>query len=289
MFKPFGENIFRYDVNSLYPYAMKTFPMPIGNIKFFEGNILDIETKAFGFFKCIITAPKDIKHPIIQTKFDTGNGLRTLSPVGTWTDILFSEEMFNAMKYGYKFEILSGYTFDKEYIFNDYVNELYEIKKASNKNEPMYLISKLLLNSLYGRFGMDYKLNKHNFIDNNELYNYIDNYTIENIIPLNNNLSLISYFDNNKYKNILLSKDSKNNISISIASAISAYARIHMSQFKNNPNYELYYSDTDSIDINKPLPNNFIFSYLMISFLIFYYLSLFYFIIYLFSLYYLIL
>jgi hypothetical protein len=98
----------------------------------------------------------------------------------------------------------------------------------------MYLISKLLLNSLYGRFGMDYKLNKHNFIDNNELYDYIDNYTIENIIPLNNNLSLISYFDNNKYKNILLSKDSKNNISISIASAISAYARIHMSQFKNN-------------------------------------------------------
>ena len=258
MFKPFGENIFRYDVNSLYPYVMKTFLMPVGNIKFFEGNILDIEPNAFGFFKCIITAPKDIKHPILQTKFDTGNGIRTLSPVGTWTDILFSEEMFNAMKYGYKFEILSGYTFDKEYIFNDYVSELYEIKQSHSKDDPMYLISKLLLNSLYGRFGMDYKLNKHIFIDNNELYDYIDNYTIENIIPLNNNLSLISYLDNNKYKNILLSKDSKNNISISIASAISAYARIHMSQFKNNSDYDLYYSDTDSIDINKPLPSNFI-------------------------------
>jgi hypothetical protein len=31
-----------------------------------------------------------------------------------------------------------------------------------------------------------------------------------------------------------------------------------MSQFKNNPNFVLYYSDTDSAYINKPLPNNMI-------------------------------
>jgi hypothetical protein len=34
---------------------------------------------------------------------------------------------------------------------------------------------------------------------------------------------------------------------------VTAYARIYMSQFKNNPDFELYYSDTDSIDISKPL------------------------------------
>jgi hypothetical protein len=108
------------------------------------------------------------------------------------------------------------------------------------------------------KFGMDYRLFTHNFIDDNELYDYIDKYTIENIIPLDNNKSLISYLDDNKYKNILLSKDSKNNISISIASAITAYARIHMTQFKNNPNIDLFYTDTDSIDINKPLPDKYI-------------------------------
>jgi hypothetical protein len=31
-----------------------------------------------------------------------------------------------------------------------------------------------------------------------------------------------------------------------------------MSQFKNNPNFRLYYSDTDSIYIDRPLPDNFI-------------------------------
>src|ERR1700744_2757082 len=46
------------------------------------------------------------------------------------------------------------------------------------------------------------------------------------------------------------------NVSIPIAAAITAYARIHMSQFKKNINYELYYSDTDSIYIDKPLDDS---------------------------------
>jgi DNA polymerase elongation subunit (family B) len=31
-----------------------------------------------------------------------------------------------------------------------------------------------------------------------------------------------------------------------------------MSQFKNNPNFNLFYSDTDSIYIDRPLPDEFI-------------------------------
>ena len=38
VYKPIGENIYRYDVNSLYPYVMREFPMPVGNITYFEGS-----------------------------------------------------------------------------------------------------------------------------------------------------------------------------------------------------------------------------------------------------------
>jgi DNA polymerase type B, organellar and viral len=83
MFIPFGTNVYGYDVNSLYPTVMKNQYMPIGNITFFEGDIREVDKKAFGFFEVEITAPDNIKHPILQTKVDTGNGLRTISPLGT--------------------------------------------------------------------------------------------------------------------------------------------------------------------------------------------------------------
>jgi hypothetical protein len=44
-------------------------------------------------------------------------------------------------------------------------------------------------------------------------------------------------------------------INVAIASAISAYARIKMSSFKNNPLFKLYYSDTDSAVVDRPLPS----------------------------------
>lgn len=51
-------------------------------------------------------------------------------------------------------------------------------------------------------------------------------------------------------------------INVAIASAITSYARIHMSQFKNNPDFKLYYTwrsqDTDSGVFNKPLPDHMI-------------------------------
>ena len=41
--------------------------------------------------------------------------------------------------------------------------------------------------------------------------------------------------------------------SIAIASAVTAYSRVYMSQIKNDPNINLYYSDTDSAFTDKPL------------------------------------
>jgi hypothetical protein len=48
------------------------------------------------------------------------------------------------------------------------------------------------------------------------------------------------------------------NVSIAIAAAITAYSRIHMTQFKNNPKINLYYTDTDSIYTDSKLDDYFI-------------------------------
>lgn len=69
--------------------------------------------------------------------------------------MLFSEEMYNAEKYGYKFNIIWGYVFEKDNIFKNYVDFLYAIRSNYPKTDPMNFITKILMNSLYGRFGMN--------------------------------------------------------------------------------------------------------------------------------------
>src|ERR1700710_716616 len=73
--------------------------------------------------------------------------------------MIYSDEMHNAIKYGYHacaVEILRGYYFDKqEIIFKEYIQELYQLRLTYDKQHPMNFIAKILMNSLYGRFGMN--------------------------------------------------------------------------------------------------------------------------------------
>jgi hypothetical protein len=264
MYKPSPINnskIYCYDVNSLYPFVMSKFKLPVGNPTYFTGDITKIDKNAFGFFYCNITAPVKLDHPILQTHIKTKDGIRTVSPLGTWNDILFSEEMYNAKKYGYKFEILWGYTFKSDYVFKDFVKDLYTIRLEYPKSDPMNYIAKIILNSLYGRFGMDDNFTYSSIMGKKDYDNFekLDkNNSIIDVIDLDTNYLVQCKNPQVELDTLLDNASEVHNINIAIASAITAYSRIHMSQFKNNKDYNLYYSDTDSIYIDKPLDDSFI-------------------------------
>jgi len=99
--KGFFIKLFYYDVNSLYPYVMAYFDMPIGKPVAFEGDIRKIEPNAFGFFYCKITSPNDLELPLLQRRIKTDQGTRTIAGLGTWDGWIFSTEMDNVVKYGY--------------------------------------------------------------------------------------------------------------------------------------------------------------------------------------------
>lgn len=109
-----------------------------------------------------------MKIPLLQTKLTTSNGLRTVPPLGTWTGTYFSEEIYNSLIHGYKFNILRGYLFEKANILTDYVDFLYNLKLNSIKDTPDYIISKMLLNTLYRRFGMNTHMENHIIINHND-------------------------------------------------------------------------------------------------------------------------
>lgn len=262
-----GDKIHVYDVNSLYPSTMLNNLYPIGIPTYFEGDITINNPEAFGFFYCKIITPPFLDHPILQIHHKTNGGVRTISPLGIFEGWFFSPELENSKKFGYNFEILRGYTFDKDYIFKDYVNDIYNLRLSYPKTDPMNYTAKILLNSLYGRFGMNDDFNILDIINQKELKEIEESHLIiDSVVQLSSNAKaekekyLVSY--SNPDNQIITKMDGNketHNINIAIASAVTAYARIHMSQFKNKPNLpNLYYSDTDSLYFDGPLDSSFI-------------------------------
>jgi hypothetical protein len=255
-------NIKGYDVNALYPTVMANQLMPIGQPVRFDGDIRAIDSNAYGFFYCKITSPAFLEHPILQRSIKTSNGLRTVAGLGTWQGWIYSKEMDNAVKYGYTFEIINGYLFQKGDLFNAFINKFYNLRLQYPKGDPMNETAKLLQNSLYGKFGMKDEITRIEILNNVtpedkahiakmlELYknDIVDLIVLENYtMIILNDIADIS-FDHK------LEIYHGTEINVGISSAITSYARIHMSKFKNNSLFKVYYSDTDSVVTNTPLP-----------------------------------
>jgi len=217
------EKVYVYDVNSLYPFVMKENIMPVRDIKYFEGDIRKFDPNALGYFYCKINTPDNLDHPILQKHIKTDNGLRTVAPLGSFEAMIYSKEMDNLIKLGYSFDIKWGYTFTGENIFEDIINDLYSLRLTYSKSDPMNYIAKILLNSLYGRFGMDDHFSEWNVIDKDLLDSFLDKMDVLDIIDLDNKLLIQFKSKDNIDKDLVA-----HNTNIAIASAITAYSRIHM-------------------------------------------------------------
>jgi hypothetical protein len=233
--------------------------MPIGIPMAFEGDIRLIDPKAYGYFFCEITCPDDIKNPILQRRVETSDGVRTIAGTGTWQGWIYSKEMDNAILNGYSFNIIKGYEFKKGDIFSGYVETMYNLRLQYSSEDPMIYIAKLLLNSLYGKFGMKLTTTKVeifnlNFDEDLSLFtDLLTNLgpTIQDWVKIDDYVLIvrddvnISDIDKDNYHGV--------DVNVAISAAITAGGRMWMSQFKNNPTYRIFYSDTDSILIDKAL------------------------------------
>ena len=271
VFKPHMIKGYHYDINSLYPYVMKEFQYPVGKGIFVKSDNINLDT-FFGFLEVKVFCPDFIKIPLL-TKYDKFRGL--ICPSGNWEDIYFSEELKMAKSLGYRFQILRGVFYEKKNIFGNIINRLHGLRGQYSKNSPSNTILKLLMNSLYGRFGMKPVLPVTKIVDKKEyneiqaIYDILDQTVLnEKIIivfikkPVLEKLDLLKKFNlitESKY-NILKSELSNKSFftPIQIASAITSYARIIVYKYKTDLKNEVYYSDTDSIFCKYPIHNRYL-------------------------------
>lgn len=158
--------------------------------------------------------------------------------------------MVNAEKYGYKFKIIEGYTFNKSKIFSENIDKLYNLRLNYPKTDPMNYIAKLFMNSLYGRFGMSDNFNQIRIVNHEELNKITDDNNIKDILNLGNDY-LIQISKNQEQEIISLfnNLDENHNINIAIASFVTSYSRKVMCELLNNKDIIIYYMDTDSLII----------------------------------------
>lgn len=124
----------------------------------------------------------------------------------------------------------------------------------------MYLISKLLMNGLFGKTGQDYRFNECILVNNDTLLQLIQNENIEviSVTEIGTDLNFVIYFYKEKFSNNSATPHSFNGC-IAHASEITSAARVEMSlviKYLIDNKYTIYYMDTDSFFIDKPLPDH---------------------------------
>ena len=231
-----------FDVNSLYPSVMYDSYLPYGTPIFFKGEyeedtLYPLYTQ---MIKCQFELKKD-KIPTIQIKHNPlfkGNEYLTSSNdeevvlcLNSVDLKLFFEhyDVYNP-KYisGWKFKSTKG-------LFTDYIDKWSENKIQAKKdgNHGLYLISKLFLNSLYGKFGTDTK--------------------VKSKIPYLGEDDVVHYYDSEP--------EEKDGVYIAMASFITSYARFKTitSAQKITDDYnagkskiQFVYADTDSLHLYSP-------------------------------------
>lgn len=225
----YAENVKHYDVNSLYPYVMRKYPMPVG-----RPYLQEIKISDFGIVFAKVTCPKDLKIPLLCTKREDG---KLIFPTGTFSGWFCTPELQKAKQIGYKIEIEHGYKFSKSYLFDDYIDHSYKLKKQSEDGSVSYTLAKLLMNSLYGKFGQK-----------REKSQYVMNPT-EDI-----DLEKVTFFgDDEIYVKKTVSQSA--HILPAIAAFVTTYARLELYSWVEKCN-EVYYFDTDSIFTDTVLPTS---------------------------------
>lgn len=225
------------DVNSLYPSVMYYEKLPYGEGIFFTGEYKqdDIYSLYIQTFTCNFTL-KDKHIPTIQLKeslsfipteyVESSNG-EDITLCLTSVDIKLFFNHYDV----YNIEHINGWKFKGTIgLFKDYIEYWTNIKIQStiNGNKAMRTLAKLMLNALYGKFGL--------------------NPNVQSKYPV---------YDNGKIKYIKGPKEHRTPIYVPMAAFITAYARYKTITSAQSVYNRFIYADTDSLHLEgTELPSN---------------------------------
>ena len=246
-----------YDINSMYPHVMKDKNLPIRLLGYKHEPNMETVKEYMKDYYIIADITIETDKPFFPIKYNPNNHLITNSdiepskgklifPTGIINDALHHDEILYAMNENMPMKIHGFCFYERGDIFSDYVDFFTKMKvKASDDgNKTDRLFSKLMLNSLYGKFGQKYK----------------DTLYVGNVITKFDSNCMVIDKDGNEIctQTIWLGRvyhsitNGEATYSFpAIAGAITAKARMLLWSYMERIGLEnMYYCDTDSIITN---------------------------------------
>jgi hypothetical protein len=222
-----------YDVNSMYPAVMHDYDYPIDRpIRQTDVRLSALEGKT-GIMECEIEAPA-LEYPLLPYHADTG---KLLFPVGRWHGYYDLDFIRKAEELGYAITPIRCWTFLTGPIFKDFIDTMYLIKKT--ETGAMREIAKLMMNSLYGKFG--------------------ERQDMEEIVLNPASIEGLYLIDNERGYYTVKKKHYAAHQIVQIATRVTSLAQLKLYsliEMITSRGGRVYYCDTDSIICNRPLPTS---------------------------------
>jgi len=231
------------DVNSMYPFVMATNYYPV-KLRSCYSRVDVADLSVLMAQNCVIAdVSVHVYEPCLPQKIKTG----LLFPIGEFRTTLCTPELEYALAHNQVQKVYQAAIYRKELIFEKYVEVLYALrmKYCKNDNQPYAHLCKLMLNSLYGKFGQTGRV----YQDRGN----VDSTAVRSWTEYDGDTG-----DTRKYRQFggLVQSWQKEGESFNshpaIAAHVTSYGRMWLWKLINQAGREnVFYVDTDSLVVNR--------------------------------------
>lgn len=231
------------DVNSMYPYVMREKEYPVRFLSWSDDPRMDVLDRNLERYCVVARVEIDTDEPAYAVMKDQ----KLIFPTGRFETWVCTEGLKYARKKGHIRKIFEIAYYEKDYLFEDYVDFFIGLKnRYGQENNPiMREMVKTLLNSLYGKFGQ-----KKPIMEEETDITY-DGYWREDIADLvTGEMITVTKLFNKRYATRGHTAARKS--FPAIAAHVTEYARFHLwRMIRSIGEDKVLYCDTDSVKVKK--------------------------------------
>lgn len=240
------EPVFGVDINSMYPYVMQTklYPSRLVSHRKREtvSGLASLLQQGYGVIANVTIKTTENAYPLRYKG-------KLIFPIGTFRTTISTPEIEYALEHGHIVDVHEVAVYQMLPLFKDFVTNFYSRREAAKKRgDRVYdLLYKLVLNSLYGKFGQL----KREWVQ----VGTCDKNTVETeeIIDISSGTPIRMRFRRFGGKIYMEEhiEDVAYNSAIAIAAHVTAYARMLLWSYIQTAGIEHhYYNDTDSLYVD---------------------------------------